>query len=127
MNIPDLLNRAIEAEIKIEQLRAQLAESRAYADELAAGLPEGMLPADIRNLREANAIMADELEKLNRPMPHTKFKLGDRVRKVKGSEWSGLVVGTYSTQLTPEGYAVESDAHAGSVQIYPAAALELVS
>ena len=127
MNIPDLLNRAIEAETKIEQLRAQLAESRAYADELAAGLPEGMLPADIRNLREANAIMADELEKLNRPMPHTKFKLGDRVRKVKGSEWSGLVVGTYSTQLTPEGYAVESDAHAGSVQIYPAAALELVS
>lgn len=127
MNIPDLLNRAIEAETKIEQLRAQLAESRAYADELAAGLPEGMLPADIRNLREANAIMADELEKLNRPMPHTKFKLGDRVRKVKGSEWSGLVVGTYSTQLTPEGYAVESDVHAGSVQIYPAAALELVS
>ncbi len=55
-----------------------------------------------------------------------KFKLGDIVRKVSGSEWQGVVVGTYSTRLTPEGYAVESEAHAGSVQIYPAKALELV-
>lgn len=54
-----------------------------------------------------------------------KFKLGDKVRKVSGSEWRGVVVGTYSTTLTPEGYAVESDAHPGSVQIYPAKALEL--
>lgn len=51
------------------------------------------------------------------------FKLGDAVQKVKGSQWSGRVVGTYSTALTPEGYAVESATHAGSVQIYPAAAL----
>lgn len=55
-----------------------------------------------------------------------KFALGDRVRKIKGSSWQGRVVGTYSTSLTPEGYAVESEAHAGSVQIYPAAALERV-
>ena len=54
-----------------------------------------------------------------------KFKLGDYVRKTKGSAWSGRVVGTYSTTLTPEGYAVESDAHPGSVQIYPASALEI--
>jgi dihydrofolate reductase (trimethoprim resistance protein) len=53
-----------------------------------------------------------------------KFQLGDRVRKIKGSHWKGKVVGTYSTNLTPEGYAVESEAHPGSVQIYPAAALE---
>jgi len=53
-----------------------------------------------------------------------RFKLGDHVRKTKGSEWEGRVVGTYSTTLTPEGYAVESDAHSGSVQIYPASALE---
>ena len=56
-----------------------------------------------------------------------KFKRGDHVRKRSGSEWQGHVVGEYSTKLTPEGYAVESDTHAGSVQIYPAAALELVS
>ena len=55
-----------------------------------------------------------------------KFKLGDSVRKTKGSMWSGKVVGTYSTELTPEGYAVESFAEKGSVQIYPAAALEAI-
>lgn len=55
-----------------------------------------------------------------------KFQIGDTVRKTKGSQWSGKVVGTYSTELTPEGYAVESSTESGSVQIYPAAALELV-
>jgi dihydrofolate reductase (trimethoprim resistance protein) len=57
--------------------------------------------------------------------PAGRFQLGDRVRKVRGSQWQGTVVGFYSTKLTPEGYCVESDAHSGSVQIYPAAALEL--
>lgn len=52
------------------------------------------------------------------------FSLGDHVRKIKGAQWAGRIVGTYGTALTPEGYAVESDTHAGSVQIYPAAALE---
>lgn len=54
------------------------------------------------------------------------FKLGDIVEKVRGSEWVGTVCGTYSTDLTPEGYCVESLAHAGSVQIYPATALKLL-
>lgn len=53
-----------------------------------------------------------------------KFKLGDSVRKTKGSQWKGKVVGEYSTALTPEGYAVESSTELGSVQIYPASALE---
>jgi DNA-binding transcriptional regulator YdaS (Cro superfamily) len=53
-----------------------------------------------------------------------KFQLGDTVRKTKGSNWHGKIVGTYSTTLTPEGYAVESSTEKGSVQIYPAAALE---
>ncbi len=52
-----------------------------------------------------------------------KFQLGDRVTKTKGSKWTGRVVGFYSTDLTPEGYAVESETEQGSVQIYPAAAL----
>ena len=52
------------------------------------------------------------------------FKLGDLVRKTKGSSWHGRVVGTYSTDLTPEGYCVESATERGSVQIYPVAALE---
>lgn len=54
-----------------------------------------------------------------------KFQLGDPVRKIKGSSWYGFVVGAYSTELTPEGYAVESIHHPGSVQIYPVNALEL--
>jgi dihydrofolate reductase (trimethoprim resistance protein) len=53
-----------------------------------------------------------------------KFTIGDKVRKISGSSWYGQIVGTYSTQLTPEGYCVESSRHPGSVQIYPAAALE---
>jgi len=58
--------------------------------------------------------------------PQGKFRMGDLVRKTSGSEWQGRICGTYSTPLTPEGYAVESEAHAGSVQIYPAKALEAV-
>lgn len=54
------------------------------------------------------------------------FNLGDRVRKKSGAAWQGRVVGWYSTTLTPEGYAVESESHSGSVQIYPVAALERV-
>jgi len=52
-----------------------------------------------------------------------KFKIGDYVTKTSGSSWTGYVVGTYKTALTPEGYAVESETEAGSVQIYPAKAL----
>lgn len=59
-------------------------------------------------------------------MSEPKFKRGDPVRKKSGSEWVGRVVGEYSTALTPEGYAVESVIHKGSVQIYPASALEFV-
>lgn len=57
-------------------------------------------------------------------MGKTNFKIGDPVRKIKGSDWQGKVVGFYSTQLTPIGYAIESFDHPGSVQIYPESALE---
>jgi len=60
------------------------------------------------------------------PEQSGKFAMHQRVRKTSGSEWQGRICGTYSTALTPEGYAVESEAHAGSVQIYPAKALEAV-
>ena len=54
------------------------------------------------------------------------FQIGDHVRKKSGSEWQGHIVGWYSTGLTKTGYAVESESHLGSVQIYPESALELV-
>ncbi|RRV70251.1 hypothetical protein EGI99_08510 [Stutzerimonas stutzeri] len=69
------------------------------------------------------------LERIARPAqtaPQGKFAMGDRVKKSTGSEWDGRVVGWYSTEQTPEGYAVESSAHRNSVQIYPAKALEAV-
>ena len=53
-----------------------------------------------------------------------RYCLGDRVTKTKGSNWTGRVVGFYSTSLTPEGYAIESETERGSVQIYPVGALE---
>lgn len=60
-------------------------------------------------------------------MQMKKFKLGDYVAKTSGSKWVGRIVGEYSTDLTPEGYAVESSTEHGSVQIYPAMALELAA
>lgn len=54
-----------------------------------------------------------------------KHGLGTIVYKVGGAQWSGKVVGFYSTALTPVGYAVESIAEPGSVQIYPEKALEV--
>ena len=54
------------------------------------------------------------------------FPLGARVRKKSGSSWHGRVVGYYSTSFTPEGVCVESERESGSVQIYPAKALEVI-
>lgn len=48
------------------------------------------------------------------------------MRKVSGSSWQGRVVGYYSTKLTPNGYCIESEREPGSVQIYPAKALEVI-
>jgi len=42
-------------------LQRELAEMTAYADKLAAGFPEGMLPKDVEVLREANAKLAEEV------------------------------------------------------------------
>ena len=52
------------------------------------------------------------------------FAEGDLVRKKSGSWWEGFVVGTYSTEQTPRGYAVQLDKPFGPVQIYPESALE---
>lgn len=52
--------------------------------------------------------------------------LGTRVRKKSGASWQGKIVGYYSTSLTPIGYCVESEREPGSVQIYPASALEIL-
>ena len=76
--------------------------------------------------QSSEAVGSRDQRSLQQPEPKT-FGLGDRVRKKSGAAWQGHVVGWYSTSLTPEGYAVESEAHPGSVQIYPVAALERVA
>lgn len=53
-----------------------------------------------------------------------KFQMGNIVRKKNGSWWEGRVVGFYSTEQTPDGYAVQIDKPNGPVQIYPGSALE---
>ena len=87
------------------------------------------LEAYLRTIGEPESVNAELLEALrtfeSRPKPGA-FHIGDLVKKVSGSAWEGRIVGTYSTALTPEGYAVESASHPGSVQIYPAKALTLV-
>lgn len=53
------------------------------------------------------------------------FEFGDRVRKIRGSAWHGRVCGYYVTDKTDCGTCVESERERGSVQIYPARALEI--
>ena len=62
--------------------------------------------------------------KISKPRK-AKWPTGTRVKKIRGSQWHGQVVGYYSSSLTDVGYAVESAFAKGSVQIYPESALEL--
>jgi len=55
---PELLDYVQELSRRLEQERD---EAREYADKLAEGLPEGMLPKDVEVLREANLNLATEL------------------------------------------------------------------
>ena len=72
-----------------------------------------------------------EIERLSQPQPVTHgpypgpYQRGDYVRKKgSGGAWHGVIVGYYSTSKTEIGYNVESVYEPGSVQIYPARALE---
>jgi hypothetical protein len=50
-----------DAADKIEELERERDEALEYADKLAGGLPDGMLPKDVEVLREANLGLAMEL------------------------------------------------------------------
>lgn len=105
------------------------AYSNAKQDRECRAESRAELEAYLRTIGEPESVNAELLEALrtfeSRPKPGA-FRIGDLVKKVSGSAWEGRIVGTYSTALTPEGYAVESASHPGSVQIYPAKALTLV-
>jgi len=108
---------------RMEDLRAAL-EAQPQPKPTA----HGGRPMTMRKCMEAEETAQPQPEPVAwMPATHSTFGIGDMVRKVRGSQWRGRVVGWYSTGLTPEGYAVESANEAGSVQIYPAVALELWS
>jgi hypothetical protein len=56
-SIPDRITDLCKTIVDLER---ELCEVRAYADKLADGLPEGMLPKDIEVMRDANAVLAQE-------------------------------------------------------------------
>lgn len=49
---------------ELNRLKRERDEALAYADKLAAGLPEGMLPKDVEVLRDANLALAVERDSL---------------------------------------------------------------
>lgn len=73
------------------------------------------------------AALAAIIETTAKEREVTTFKRGDLVEKKSGAEWHGRVVGEYSTDLTSEGYCVESIRERGSVQLCPVAALRRAS
>lgn len=98
---------------------------------LGGAAPEGLLTGEQDSLSLVQAFAAHretaEARALAKAMQWPdQWPLGTRVRKRKGSSWQGRVVGYYSTDLTPCGYAVESEREPGSVQIYPKAAFEVI-
>jgi hypothetical protein len=58
-----IANRQAAAD-HVEAQAARIREFEAYADRLAEGLPEGMLPKDVESLRDANAQMATRIQEL---------------------------------------------------------------
>lgn len=109
----------------LKAAQAYVCGPTAWTQEQEDTLVEAMSKAIAR----AEAALAEPQPDALRHTCHSapaKFRRGDLVRKVGGAAWQGRVVGEYSTDLTAEGYAVESEVHRGSVQIYPAKALELL-
>ena len=84
-----------------------------------------MVPQVIAEIDRLRAILEKEASMNEIPIPSwAKWSIGQFVRKRKGSQWRGRIVGFYSTDNNPRGYAIESHYEENSVQIYPEAALE---
>lgn len=64
----------------------KLHKLQVYADKLADGLPEGMLPKDVENLREANAGLASDLQKAERERDEAREELKQWRDAAKGAE-----------------------------------------
>lgn len=145
----DMINQSAQAfrdgQAAVEQATTQDEQPAVFWVLFDATGPERFIKKDVSDGTLAFFDSEDEAQRAKRRHPGTdykrveyyrapiaqtaplgKFRMGDLVKKSTGSEWEGRVVGTYSTEQTKEGYAVESSAHRNSVQIYPAKALEAV-
>ena len=69
-----------------DALQHELDEMTAYADKLADGLPEGMLPKDIENLRNANVGLAEELSTLRQSLRDAKEEIESALSVWKDKE-----------------------------------------
>jgi len=76
-----------------EQLERERDEAREYADKLAEGLPDGMLPKDVEVLREANLGLATELATVTAQ----RDRLAEALRKVSRS-WNYVEVAQQALQ-----------------------------
>jgi kynureninase len=75
------------------KLERQRDEAREYADKLAEGLPDGMLPKDVEVLREANLGLATELATVTAQ----RDRLAEALRKVSRS-WNYVEVAQQALQ-----------------------------
>jgi len=103
----DIKVRDLQDEVK--QLRGVLVASRRYADKLVDNIP--YLPADILNLRKANAEMAAELKKISNKKKFNKN--ADFIKRFKSI--SNLMININQAQEFPGPYTV---AKAGELNIY---------
>ena len=85
-----IMNHAAD---KMEQLERELAavteqrdEAREYADKLAEGLPDGMLPKDVEVLREANLNLATELTSVTEQRDAVTLRLGNTQERMIDAE-----------------------------------------
>lgn len=62
--ISELEALSLEKSIVMHNQEQRIAELEAYADKLAQGLPEGMLPKDVENIRDANRKLLQRISEL---------------------------------------------------------------
>ena len=72
--------------IKCESLERERDEAREYADKLAEGLPDGMLPKDVEVLREANLGLATEVTTVTEQRDYMTIRLGETQERMIDAE-----------------------------------------
>lgn len=124
-DIPDDIVKAAASAIHAPNADIHGNTLRYFLDERYVDMATRVIARAILAEREKCRQLLSEAEKREKEAKTGwAFAEGDLVRKKTGSWWEGRVVGTYTTEQTPRGYAVQLDKPFGPVQIYPENALE---